>query len=86
MATETDTASELETQATEPDTLPLDETVLLGTMGSKAAMAALIRSANGSVTHITVGDTLHGHDIIAIDVGRVVLTIEGTATTLVAPG
>lgn len=52
----------------------LNNLALLGTFGSDAAPAALVRLATGRVKRIERGDTLSGRRVMAIDAGRVLLS------------
>lgn len=66
--------------------IPLDRAVLLGTVLRAQGPLALIRLANGDVQRMTLGDTLNGGEIIAIDEGRVIFAHEGQRWTLDQPG
>ncbi|WP_147124573.1 hypothetical protein [Shimia ponticola] len=65
--------------------IDLSKTMLLGTSGGASQMRALIRLGGGEIVSKSVGDDLKGHPIVAIDPGKVILNIDGTATALVGP-
>lgn len=67
-------------------TIPLDRTVLLGTVLRVDGPLALIRIANGDVHKLTLGDTLNGGEIVAIDETRVIFARQGDSWTLDLPG
>ncbi|MEM6276264.1 MAG: hypothetical protein AAF714_04890 [Pseudomonadota bacterium] len=74
-----------EEAATTPDALPRGGLRLLGTMGLGSAPQALLLLGN-SVVKVAPGDRAGGAQVRAIEPGRVVLDVRGSARTLRVPG
>ncbi|MEM6303588.1 MAG: pilus assembly protein PilZ [Pseudomonadota bacterium] len=77
------TSPETEKHATEEVTLP--RIAVIGIFGSEAAPRALIRSPNGKITRVEVGDKAAGGIVTAIGADSVVIARRGGATVLALP-
>ena len=64
-------------EATIPGALPLNETTIIGTMGTTGSPRALIRDANGVVGTFRVGETFQGRTIVAINPSSGEVTFQG---------
>lgn len=79
--------------ATTSAPLPRNAPILLGTFGSKAARAALVKMPGGAVARLGIGDTLGGDRIVAIaddhialaGAGRLHIPGTGRSTVAVSP-
>lgn len=58
---------------------------LIGIFGSAEAPAALIRERSGTIQRVTVGDTVAGQTVAAIDTDRVILASGSRTKTLTFP-
>ncbi len=63
----------------------LDRTALIGIFGSANAPGALIRLPNGKIARVTVGTTVEGSEVRAIDDSRIMLSRSGRDTVLSLP-
>jgi hypothetical protein len=71
--------------ATFEDALRLRDINLLGTSGSDSDRRALVRMGNGNLLSVTVGDTLDGGQVVAIDDGALAYVRSGQTITLEVP-
>ena len=85
MAEPTKNTPSVDTLATQKSALDLDQIALIGTMGTEIARRALIRLPSGSIRHVTVGDTLRGRRIDAIETDRLLMSRFGEQTILEMP-
>lgn len=74
-----------ETFATEQGLLDTNQMALIGTMGTEMARRALIRLPSGSIRQVTVGDTLRGRRVDAIEPDRLMMSRNGQQTILEMP-
>lgn len=58
---------------------------LIGIFGSTEAPAALIRKRNGTIQRVTVGDSVVGKTVAAIDTDRVILASGGQTQAITFP-
>lgn len=65
--------------------LPLDGTTLLGTVVSGDASRALIRTSNGTVQQLHLGDRIGDATIAAIEPGLIHMIRKGEALRLAMP-
>ena len=72
--------------ATQPEALPLDQTVLLGTRMTPDGNMALLRLPMGRVRRVRAGDRIDGARITAIEDGMLRLTRGGETRALRIPG
>ena len=63
----------------------LDRLALIGVFGTEADRAALIRASDGTVSRVTVGDTVANRTVSAIGEDRVILTNGNQSSTLSLP-
>ena len=63
----------------------LDRTALIGVFGSASAPGALVRTSNGDIERVTVGDTVAGGTVTAIDERQVLLTTGNRTRALKLP-
>ncbi|APE43895.1 pilus assembly protein PilZ [Sulfitobacter alexandrii] len=63
----------------------LDRTALIGIFGSETAPGALVRTPNGRITRVGLGDTVAGGTVAAIGEGQLVLNVRGRAKALKLP-
>lgn len=66
-------------------TAPLPSLFVLGIFGSVEAPSALIRQTNGRIARVSVGDSVAGQTVAAIDEDRVILSKGGKTKTLKLP-
>ena len=80
----TDTAT-AESLATEDSVLDTRSLSLIGTMGTDSLRRALVRFPNGRIEQVTVGDTLRGQRIDAIEPDRLLMSRNGRQSILEMP-
>lgn len=73
------------TLATQKSLLPLREMTLIGTMGTDNNRRALIRLPDGTISHVSIGDTLRGRRIDAIGPDRLLMSRNGRQQVLSLP-
>ncbi len=74
-----------EAHATEEGLLDTKQMALIGTMGTEMARRALIRLPSGAIRKVTVGDTLRGRRIDAIQPDRLFMSRNGQQSILEMP-
>ena len=77
MSTQEDTSRRVARIATQE--VRLDRFALIGIFGSDRAPGALVRTRDGQIARVTLGDTVDGATVAAIHIDRVVLS-RGTGT------
>ncbi len=63
----------------------LDRTALIGIFGSDAAPGALVRTRNGRIARVGIGDKVAGGTVAAIGGDQLVLNVGGRAKALKLP-
>lgn len=71
--------------ATQKATGNLNDLILLGTFGSGERPRALVRTADGKVVELKVGDRIGRDPIIAIQDGRLALSGQGRTRWMTQP-
>lgn len=74
-----------EAHATKEGLLDTNQMALIGTMGTEIARRALIRLPSGRIRQVTVGDTLRGRRIDAIQTDRLFMSRNGQQSILEMP-
>jgi len=81
----TPATAETHSAATLPERLPLDGITLLGTVVAGEASRAMIRTSNGKIQHLRLGDALGKATIAAIEPGMIHMIYNGEAQRLAMP-
>jgi stage V sporulation protein SpoVS len=71
--------------ATEDNELAMNRLTLIGILGTQANRAALVRSANGEITRVTINDTIGGGRVVAIGDQSLSYVRNGRTRTLEMP-
>ncbi len=74
MSNDTTTSALAGVKATVPEALDLNTLAVIGVMDAHDGMAALLRSSNGQIARVSVGDEAFGVQITAIGDTQVLLT------------
>lgn len=80
MSDQPETPAHVQKLANEAAHLP--RRAVLGIFGSESNLSALIRTRSGEIARITVGDTVEGGTVQAIDNTRVLISHSGRARVL----
>ena len=81
----TDTPPAVAAEATTEQTLPLDETALLGTVTTPQGPMALLRTRRGRIEKVRPGDQVGGDRVAAITDGVVHVVRNGLARMITMP-
>lgn len=71
--------------ATLPEALPLRGLQLIGIAGTQDAPRALLRSPNGKIETVGIGDTVRRRTVVAIDADAILLSSSHGTETLHMP-
>lgn len=72
-------------QATQPDAVALNKTILIGVFGAGDDMSALVRLSSGSMRKVAVGDRLNWGRVSAIGKDRLMILRNGKNIVLELP-
>ncbi|WP_050930514.1 hypothetical protein [Aestuariivita boseongensis] len=79
------TNPKVQSLATKDGALDTHNLSLIGTMGTEALPRALVRFPNGRIEKVTVGDSLRGNRIDAIEPERLLMSRNGRQSILQMP-